>query len=101
MEEESIRKSKHVRTAEHTLPHWPRAGHLSVPPPLPGRVVGLQDARLRLVCLGEGVATLLAHALHLPDLADGFLELFHSGGALVLLTRGQNERDKRRAYRGL
>ena len=42
------------------------------------RIVGLQHSRLRLVGLGEGVAALLAHALHLADLPDGLLELFHT-----------------------
>jgi hypothetical protein len=42
------------------------------------RVVGLQDPRLRLVGLGEGIAALFAHALDLTDFANGFLELFHS-----------------------
>ena len=42
------------------------------------RVVGLEHARLTLVGLGEGVATLLTHTLNLPNLPNGLLELLHS-----------------------
>lgn len=55
----------------------PRAGHLAVAPAVLRRVVRLQHPGLRLVGLREGVAALLAHALHLPDLADRLLELLH------------------------
>ena len=70
--------------AENTaeLSRRPGTGHLSVPPAVLGRVVRLEYARLTLVGLGEGVAALLAHALDLPDLADGFLELLHSSHAV-------------------
>ena len=57
---------------------WPRAGHFSVLAAMPRRVVGLEHARLRLVGLREGVAALLAHPLHLADLADRLLELLHA-----------------------
>jgi len=58
----------------------PRARHLAVAPAVLGGVVRLQDPGLRLVGLREGVPALLAHALHLPDLADGLLELLHAVG---------------------
>lgn len=44
-----------------------------------GRVVCLEHARLAFVGLREGVTSLLAHALHLSNFSNGFLELFHSG----------------------
>jgi hypothetical protein len=40
-------------------------------------IVRLQYARLGLVCLREGIAALLAHALHLPDFSNCLLELLH------------------------
>ena len=61
----------------------PRAGHLAEAAPLPRRVVGLEDARLALVGLAEGVAALLAHALHLAHLADGLLELLHARAVVL------------------
>lgn len=48
-------------------------------------IVRLEYARLRLVCLREGIATLLAHALHLPDLPDRLLELLHPTLARALV----------------
>ncbi len=56
----------------------PRTGHLTIPPSLPRRIIRLQDPRLRLISLREGVTALFAHALHLPDFTNGFLELFHA-----------------------
>ena len=59
------------------------ARHLAVPAPLARGVVSLQDAILALVRLAEGVAPLLAHALHLADFADRLLELLHAGPVVL------------------
>ena len=61
----------------------PDAGHFSVPASAPGGVVGLKDTILALVRLTEGVTSLFAHALDLPDLADGLLELLHPGPVVL------------------
>lgn len=61
----------------------PRARHLSVPSPVLGRVVRLEHARLAFVGLRKSVPALLAHPLHLSDLADRLLELLHSAPQLA------------------
>lgn len=55
----------------------PRARHLTILATVLRRVVRLQDARLTLICLRKGISALLAHALHLANLADRLLELLH------------------------
>lgn len=54
-----------------------RASHLAVSSTMLRGIVRLQNACLRLVGLGEGIATLFTHALDLPDFPDRLLELFH------------------------
>ena len=60
-----------------------RTSHLPPPAPLPRGIISLQDAILALVRLTEGIPPLLAHALHLPDLADGLLELLHARAVVL------------------
>jgi hypothetical protein len=55
----------------------PTALQLSVPTTRNRRVIRLQYTRLTLIGLRKGISALFAHALHLPDLPDGFLELLH------------------------
>lgn len=56
-----------------------RTRHLTVPPTTLGSIVGIQNTHLAtIISLREGVTALLAHALDLPDLPDGLLELFHT-----------------------
>jgi hypothetical protein len=55
----------------------PRTRHLSISSSFSCCIICLQNPRLTLVCLREGISALLAHSLHLTYFADGFLELFH------------------------
>jgi hypothetical protein len=74
-----------------TLPAslWPRTRHLAIPPSFSRCVIRLQDSRLRLISLREGIAALLAHTLHLADFANSLLELFHTR-SLLLVTIGHS-----------
>ena len=60
-----------------------RACHFSPPTSFPGRVVGLQDPSLGLVCLTECIAPLLPHSLHLAHFPNCFLELLHPGWVVL------------------
>jgi hypothetical protein len=60
------------------------ACHLAVPSALLCCIVSLQNTRLTLVRLREGIATLFAHALYLANLANCLLELLHSGNVSVV-----------------
>ena len=59
-------------------PRLPRALHLPISAPLDSSIISLQHAALALVCRTKRIAPLLAHALHLPNLPDGLLELLHA-----------------------
>lgn len=66
-------------------------GHLAVSPTPLGGIIRINDSRLTLICLAEGIATLFAHSLHLANLAYGLLELFHSAVQVsALLTAGRH-----------
>lgn len=65
------------------LPRGTRRRHLSVSPPVPRRIVRIDDARLAFVGLREGVAALFPHPLDLADFPDGFLELLHPAKSRV------------------
>lgn len=78
--------NRHSNCTMHNQPianqssrHRPRASHLTIPPTTPGSIVSIENTHLAaIVGLGEGVSALLAHALDLANLADGFLELLHA-----------------------
>lgn len=56
----------------------PRTLHLPVRAPPDRGIIAIQHPLLALVRLAEGVPPLLPHALHLPHLPDGLLELLHA-----------------------
>jgi len=60
-------------------PTGPHRHHLTISSAVLRGIVSLQNTSLGLVCLGEGVTALFAHALHLAHLPDGLLELLHPG----------------------
>jgi hypothetical protein len=59
------------------LDHGPTSRHLTIPPPLPRRIIRRQNSRLTLIRLTECITPLLPHPLHLPDLSNRLLKLFH------------------------
>lgn len=74
---------------------WPRARHLAISPAMLRRIIRLQHPGLRLIGLRKGIPALLAHALHLPNLTDGLLELLHaiarSGQSLLRVKDREDE----------
>ena len=62
----------------------PRAGHFSVSPSSSRGIVSIDNPHLpTLIGLTECITALLAHALHLPDFPDRFLELLHTGAVVL------------------
>ena len=73
--------STRARTSTSISPCYilaiPPTTHLPIPSPLPCRIICIQHPRLTLVRLTKRIPPLFPHPLHLPDLPDCLLELFH------------------------
>lgn len=84
--------------AQIIIHSFPRTHHLAMSSSLFRSIIRLQHSRLTLICLRESVAALFAHALYLSDLADGFLELFHS--TRLLLASYPSKQQRKGTYLG-